>query len=344
MGTVIDVMNGEKESRLPYEVGALLYSPANNQTIADSVIDERFGKRYSLALCLEDAISDQAVESAEHIVTDTLNRIGEAKSLMNFFLPMIFVRVRRPEQIPKLWDQLGKDNKVLKGFIAPKFNLVSAEEYKKAILKVNQESEDKVYLMPILESEELVNPSIRPHFLNELKAEIDSMKEYILNVRVGGNDLCRNFGVRRHMDETIYDIRVVSDILIDIVATFSRDYVVSGAVWEYFDSPRGEWREGLRKELELDLLNGFIGKTVIHPKQIDVVNQAMMVEAEDYFDAIKIQKLSANESVFVEKSTSGSRMNEYKTHIIWAEKMVKLAKIYGVRETCSKQKSKITLL
>ena len=39
-----------------YSVGALLYTPAINENISRDIIEEKFGRRYSLALCLEDAI------------------------------------------------------------------------------------------------------------------------------------------------------------------------------------------------------------------------------------------------------------------------------------------------
>lgn len=75
----------------------------------------------------------------------------------------------------------------------------------------------------------------------------------------------------------------MADILIDIVAAFGTQYVVSGPVWEYYS---GEgWEEGLRREMELDLLNGFTGKTVIHPNQIPVVNEMLRVSQRDYADA-----------------------------------------------------------
>ena len=63
------------------------------------------------------------------------------------------------------------------------------------------------------------------------------------------------------MDRTIYDLGPVAAILLDIVTAFGTEYVVSGPVWEYYAGPG--WEEGLRRELELDLLNGFTGKTVI---------------------------------------------------------------------------------
>ena len=43
-----------KNDILYYSVGALLYCPANKTDIADSIINEKFGQKFSLALCLED--------------------------------------------------------------------------------------------------------------------------------------------------------------------------------------------------------------------------------------------------------------------------------------------------
>ena len=62
----------------------------------------------------------------------------------------------------------------------------------------------------------------------------------------------------------------MADILTDILTVFSQDYVVSGAVWEYYNGEK--WDSGMRKEIQKDLTAGFCGKTVIHPKQIDVLN------------------------------------------------------------------------
>ena len=58
-------------SLLYYSVGALLYCPANQKNIATSIASQRFGTKYSLALCLEDTIRDDCVAEAEHILTDS---------------------------------------------------------------------------------------------------------------------------------------------------------------------------------------------------------------------------------------------------------------------------------
>lgn len=315
------------QSVSPYAVGALLYTPANRENIAHSVITGRFDTPYSLALCLEDSISDQAVPAAEYNVVQTLAQIAQAKT--EFYKPLIFVRVRTPEQIGRLYAQMGEGSKVLTGFIAPKCTVDNLPEYLAQVHAICKEK--NIYLMPILESADLTELDTRQVQLRKIKEILDADKECILNVRVGGNDFCNIFGLRRHTSETIHDIRCVDRILSDIIAYFSRDYVVSGPVWEYFDDPDGAWRTGMLRETQMGVLNGFIGKTVIHPNQIAVVNEALQVSAEDYADARAILGMAQNTDFLVSKSARGGRMNEYKTHTKWAHRICTLAEIYGVR-------------
>ena len=54
--------------------------------------------------------------------------------------------------------------------------------------------------------------------------------------------------------------------------------MVSGPVWEYYSSNNDEWAIGLKRELKYDVLNGFVGKTVIHPNQIPVVVDSLKVK------------------------------------------------------------------
>ena len=51
-----------------YSVGALLYCPANHTGIVNSLANEKFGKQFSLALCLEDTIQDSCVADAENML------------------------------------------------------------------------------------------------------------------------------------------------------------------------------------------------------------------------------------------------------------------------------------
>lgn len=321
-----------KENAAPYAVGALLYCPALNTKIIDMILHNSVEHPFSLALCLEDSISDSAVDIAETQILHIFKTIFQSLTtgeILKSSLPQIFIRVRSPLQITTLFNKIKQYESLLSGFILPKYSLTCAEEYNKSILEINKISNKKIYMMPIIESHDVIALNTRHETLSQLKKYVDLLADYVLNVRIGGNDLCNYFGIRRNYNEAIYDILPISNILSDILTVFSSDYVISGTVWEYFDSPNNEWSDGLKREMSLDKLNGFIGKTVIHPNQIEVINNCLKVKKSDLEDALSILNFK-NESLLVAKSNDGNRMNEIKTHTKWAEKILILANIYGV--------------
>ena len=318
-----------KNIEMKYSVGALMYSPALNNKIANTVTKGDLGNKYSLALCLEDTISADMVENAELQVRETLRQIYEAKQSRDIYLPKMFIRVREPEQMGRVFEAIRPYQSIFTGFIFPKYTISNAGAYNEALLRVNKTTDQIVYMMPILESRDIIDFRTRREVLGEIKDRIDSMNEYVLNVRVGGNDFSNDFAARRHYDETIYDILPIGQLLGDILTVFSREYVVSGPVWEFFSSDNDEWKNGLRRELKLDKLNGFIGKTVIHPKQIPVVNEMLRVTSKDYEDAKAILNWDSS-GLQVGKSFGGERMNEVRTNYNWAKKTVLLSELYGI--------------
>lgn len=319
-----------EELEKKYSVGALMYSPALNNKVAESVIKGKFDTPYSLALCLEDTVADDSVELAEEQVKKTVSGIYKASLSGKFYLPKIFIRVRNADQMIRVYDSLGDAAKVLTGFIFPKYTVSNADSYNDAIKGLNKNSDHIIYMMPILESRDIADYTTRSGTLIKIKEKIDSVKEYVLNVRVGGNDFSNVFAARRHYDETIYDILPISQLFGEILTVFSKDYVVSGPVWEFFSSDNDEWKTGLENELKMDKLNGFVGKTAIHPKQISVINDSLKVSNKDYQDAKEILDWD-KDGLMVGKSFAGERMNEVKTHVNWAYKTIVLAQIYGVR-------------
>ena len=317
-----------KEALLPYEVGPLLYSPATNSKISETILSGRLGNHYSVALCLEDAIHENAVEYGEQQVISTFKTLFH--HTVSSKLPKLFIRVKTPEQIKKLYHLLGDSVNILTGFIFPKYSLQNAEEYHSNFMEINALSNHPIYMMPILESGDIINLKDRHSTLYAIKELLQPIRSHVLNIRVGGNDFCHYFGIRRHFDETIYGIQAIASILGDIITVFSKDFVVSGPVWEYFSSQNDEWELGLRKEIKQDLLNGFIGKTVIHPNQVSVVADSLKVSKEDFHDAWDVLHCQ-NQMLQVEKSHSGQRMNEIKTHTNWAEKQLILSYLYGIQ-------------
>lgn len=324
-----------KNSMLYYSVGALLYCPANNESIANSIINEKFGKQFSLALCLEDTINDNYVEEAENKLLDSMRRIGQCRQKQPFYIPKIFIRVRYPGQITTLYQKLNEHQEIITGFILPKFSLDNADQYINEIKQINETSTHPVYIMPILESPTIINLQERYRILYSLKEKLDSICELVLNIRVGGNDLCHMFGFRRHDTESIHSIKPISNIFSDIITVYGMDYIVSGPVWEYYNGEN--WKKGLITELTEDRLCGFIGKTVIHPKQIDIVNSAYRVIQKDLDDAKLILSWESDSEALVAGSSSRERMNEYKTHFNWAQKILMLAQVYGIEKDSVRQ-------
>jgi citrate lyase beta subunit len=316
-------------SLLYYSVGALLYCPANRKNIADSIVKQRFGTKYSLALCLEDTIRDDSVAEAEHILIQTLRQLDQQSMQNDFYVPKIFVRVRNARQIGRLHKAFGESARLITGYILPKFSLENADGFIQEIIKVNEASATPVYTMPIFESPSIIDLRTRYEILYQLKQKLGSVEENVLNIRVGGNDLCHMFGFRRHDDESIHQIRPIATIFSDIITVYGMDYVVSGPVWEYYQS--SNWQKGLYHELADDKLCGFVGKTVIYPSQIEVVNEAYKVQQKDFQDAAAVLNWDKSSHSLVAGSVSKERMNEYKTHSNWALRTLLMAEYFGIK-------------
>lgn len=318
-----------KNSILYYSVGALLYCPANNDTIVHSIINQKFGSKFSLALCLEDTINNNCVPAAENELVSTLRQLHEQLDKQSFYLPKIFIRVRNSGQITRLINALGESSELITGFILPKFSPENAGDYIHTIIKANEASGKPFYIMPIYENACIIDLKKRYDILYSLKDQLSQIEELVLNIRVGGNDLCHMFGFRRHDTESIHQIKPIANIFSDIITVYGTDYVISGPVWEYYNG--SNWKQGLLDEIADDKLCGFTGKTVIHPNQIDVVNDAYRVSKRDYEDAKSILNFDPASSSLVSANPEKERMNEYKTHSNWAMQTLLMAEVFGIR-------------
>lgn len=311
---------------IPYKVGGLLYTPATNKTITDKIRNHTIECLTSIVFCLEDSIGDAELPEAESNLREILISLKDTVDL-----PLIFIRVRTPNHLEHLFEYLGNSLDIVTGFVLPKFDMSNIEEYFEVVGYINRKSDRPKYIMPIIESRMIAKSCNRLTELEKLKSRMDSMKKYILNVRVGGNDFLNIYGLRRNVTQNIYQIGIVRNILVDIVSVFSNDYIVSGAVWEYYDNGSDDrWKTGLKAELELDRLNGFIGKTSIHPSQLPLIWDSLRPTKSDFEDAEIILRWSNKGGV--KGSSDGRRMNEVKTHRNWARTTYILGKIYGIKE------------
>ncbi len=179
----------------------------------------------------------------------------------------------------------------------------------------------------------------------------------ILAVRLGATDLCALYGLRRSPDLSIYDVKVISGLIADVVNVLSRadgtGFTVTGPVWEYFggaerifrtqlrESPFAEHNapelrgqlvsraiDGLIREVQLDRANGLEGKTAIHPSHVAVINALSVVSFEEHRDATDV--LHAGRASGVLASGHRNKMNEIRPHTAWARRTLLRSRVFGV--------------
>ena len=331
-----------------------MYMPGTKD-FAQAVIDKKYPGLTSMVMCFEDACPEEDVPAAElnsiHVL-ETLKEAEDSGKLKYEDIPLLFFRVRSPEQFMHFSAMLKKENiRYITGFNFPKFNGVNGGAYMNHLVELNNKFGEVIYGMPIIEDARVAFKETRLLELMAIKNICDCHKNLILNIRVGGTDFSSCFGVRRGINSTIYDIMTVANCLMDILNVFTRnnDYTVSGPVWEYFrvnkrmkfeDLPRIDIQDtllkrtpvvndavdGLMRELILDQANGFMGKTCIHPTHLNFINGMLAVTNDEYNDAYQILHTSGG----VIKGSKG--MNEIKPHTNWATKILMRAEAYGVIE------------
>ena len=339
--------NTSKE-HLAYCLGATLYMPATKPHIAEDLIIRKFPNLTSVVIDLEDAVGDLHMTAALHNLQQTFEVLAaavEQGAVMQDDLPLLFIRPRNPEQLAEVAALLGPLQHQLTGYVFPKFRLQNADAYLTELEEQRMKGYS-LYGMPILETSDILYKEQRPETLLAIREKLVRHYDAILNVRIGTTDFSGIYGIRRTQQTSLYDILIVRDCLADIFNVFGRtenQFVISGSVWEYFDSPVArEYEtgntltkkltaatEGLIKEIQLDRLNGLIGKTIIHPTHINIVNALHVVTHEEYMDAIDIMG-NQQGLVGVQKSEYANKMNEMKPHFEWARKVLIRAEVYGV--------------
>ncbi|MFD7766932.1 HpcH/HpaI aldolase/citrate lyase family protein [Streptomyces sp. NPDC059787] len=336
-------------------LGATLYSPATRPRLADDVVKQGGNGVVSMVLCLEDSINDADVPAGEENLvrqfTDLAGRPGAD-------LPLLFIRVRTPEQIPDLVRRLGPSVALLSGFVLPKFTAERGLPFLEALATAEAESGHRLFAMPVLESPELLYRESRVETLEGIFRAVDKYRDRVLALRLGVTDFCSSYGLRRGPDMTAYDIQVVASVISDVVNMLARadgtGFTVTGPVWEYFrvqermfkpllrQSPFHEVQavalrekliehamDGLLREISLDRANGLLGKTCIHPSHVLPVHALSVVSHEEFSDAQDILRPERGGGGVL-RSAYTNKMNEVKPHRAWAERTLLRAEVFGV--------------
>lgn len=338
---------------LAVALGATLYMPADRADLAETVARRAAEGICSMVLDLEDAVNEGCAEAALDNAVAALDKLATAPQ----GLPaMVFVRVRSTGCIERIATAVTAGAEVLRGFVIPKFEASTGEAFLTKTAEAAATVGQPLYCMPVLESRRIVYRETRQEELRGIAELLARHRASVLAVRIGATDLCGTFGIRRDRDHTVYDVHMVASAIADIVNRLGRTdgtgFVVTAPVWEYFADHERLFRtmlrttpfkehdavrfrdklvsrdlDGLLREISLDRANGLIGKTVIHPSHVAAVHALSVVTHEEYGDAVDV---IAAESGGVRRSEYRNKMNEAGPHRIWAEQVLRRARVFGV--------------
>jgi citrate lyase beta subunit len=344
-----DIAVSDGNNVLATALGATLYIPATRADLTATVHKRTDEGVRSIVIDLEDAVADHDLQYAVENTIRTLNELSGSNAL-------VFVRARTAQQIRTVCAGLAPGAAGLAGFVVPKFTSATGAEYLDEILAASTAHDTRLLAMPVLESAEVVHRETRDTELVAIRELLGKYRDIVLAVRIGATDMCGTFGIRRDRDLTIYDVRVVADVISAIVNHLGRNdgsgFVITGPVWEYFADHERMFRPLLRqtpfvdqeavrfrqqlvssdldallREVALDRANGIQGKTVIHPSHVPAVHALSAVTHEEYHDALDIL---ASDQGGAQASGYRNKMNELGPHRNWAKQTMVRARAFGV--------------
>lgn len=333
-------------------LGATLYIPAIRADIHADLKKMRSRDAVSVVVCLEDSVPDAQLGQAEENLHNMLLKLADTPEEE---LPLIFVRPRDPDHFERIVRQNAGLLAPLTGFVFPKFDNFNnrAANFVDILRETNDRENLHLYYMPVIESPVIIHRETRKIALAGIHAVTSASQDLLLAIRIGATDMSSNYGLRRSPDFTVYDNHVVTSALADIINVLGRaeeGNIITGAVWEHFTATDRTFKPQLRetlfqedralrhelllegydtflREIQLDMLNGITGKTVIHPSHIKFVHSSLVVTHEEYADATDILHEDADGA---NASTYRNKMNEAKPHAAWARKVMHRAHIFGV--------------
>ena len=312
---------------LKYALGAFLYIPATRYNMMYKNIMGNVKRARPLAICLEDAVGvngeQEAIENLQLVLNSIKDEIKDTE------IPLIFVRIKNSNKLEKIQNIINKNRDIISGILIPKANSIVIENCVKILDSLNL---NKIYLLPIIESKEFIYKESKEKSFLDLYETLLKHKSRILNIRIGVTDILGIFGIRRNKNFSIYENIICTNFINDIITYLSREELsipISGGVSEFYDTENEQIKKEYIKEILLDKFHGLVGKTVIHPNQVNIVQSLCVVTYEDYMDAKMILE-STDSKYGVSRSISGERMNEVNPHLLWAKKTMNLSKVYGV--------------
>lgn len=290
----------------PFDISSTLYIPATHKGLKEIVLGEKYPTLKSVVICFEDAILDKEIPMALNNLKEALKAKDNQSNK-----PLLFIRPRSLEMAKQIISEYGDLLSKVAGLAIPKFVLRNLEAW------MDVTKNTHLLWMPILETAEVYDVNQMLALSNALQERVN---DKILVIRIGGNDLMNILGLRRNNNTTLYDGPLGYVIKMLVCVFGSKGFKLTAPVCEIINCTKL-----LAEEIQLDIQHGLVGKTLIHPKQIPVVEEAFQVDLHEYEDAIKI--LNAEHAVF----QSAGSMCEPATHRNWALNIIERARKFGYK-------------
>lgn len=288
----------------PLELGATMYVPVNHPQLESVVTGKRYPNLRSVVLCLEDALHENDVQQGLHQLRTFLsNSVRKDR-------PLVFVRPRDLNMGHQIADYPGIHK--IHGFVVPKLAVDSLPDW------VSIARARDLVLMPTLESAWVFDAVALSHFAQTL---IEEAQGRVFALRVGGNDLLSHLAMRRVRGQTVYEGPLAGCLSQLMCSLSGRGFALTAPVFDITDDPFT-----LARECQRDVDFGFVGKTAIHPNQIDIIQACFAVPQTALDDAREVLD-NAAPAVF----KRGGAMLEPATHRSWAKRILARASIYGCR-------------
>lgn len=284
------------------DLRASLYVPASHPKLVSGLFEGGATVAPSYILCTEDSLSDVEVPRALRQISELLPKLRERYSRAP-----VFLRPRNRDVLSEFLAMKGIEN--VTGFVIPKADVDTLPLY--APLLIGQ----PFRIMPVLETRSMFDEQGRVGLRDYLKNS--PIGPAVLALRIGGNDLLRLLGLKRQSGVSIYQTPIGTLIAQLMMCFRPHGFQLTGVVCDSLNDP-----ELLKNEAKADAAMGLIGKTAIHPRQVQTISEAFAVSNEDVSVAHEILK-DTDRSV----SAFNHMMLERIVHADWARQTLQRAGI-----------------
>ena len=283
--------------------GACLYTPVVHPRLRD-VLGGHIRGLQTVVLDLEDGLSPHDSKEAMRILREIISPLEPA-------LPYAYIRPRVPEQMLEILDWGGPTRWI--GFVLPKLTVDNVHSWLRPL-----EGSVNVRIMPILESRDVFFSDAFLDLCSVLNST--AVRERIDAIRLGGADLFGALSLRHPRHRSIHDSILGPHLSFIAAALMARGFAVTAPVCEVLEP-----ENVLRHEVEFAVESGFVGKTAITPRQVELINRAYAVTESELSEATTL--LGTSDWVF----RSRGAMCEKAPHNGWAIRIKERFEVFGIR-------------